>query len=76
MTSLPLARLRAQIWLRLLYTFFRWQTGLAPRRLPPSEEILHAAGFQTAATREFQGGLVRSALLGRAVRQRPAFTAT
>ncbi len=76
MTTRPLARLRAQIWLWLLYTFFRWQTGLAPRHLPPSEEVLHAAGFQTAATREFQGGLVRSAWLDRAVCQRPEFTAT
>lgn len=74
MISLPLMRLQAQIWLWLLYTLFRCQAGLAPRQLPPSEDILHAAGFQTAATREFQGGLVRSVLLARAARRPPVFT--
>jgi ubiquinone/menaquinone biosynthesis C-methylase UbiE len=73
--SRSLARLRAKIWLWLLYTFVRWATGLGPRRLPPSEDVLHAVGFQPEAMRDFQGGLVRSVLLGRAARQPPAFTA-
>ena len=55
-------RLRARAWLALLYAFFRWQTGLAVRALPPSEEILRGAGFRLEAAREFQRGLVRSAL--------------
>jgi ubiquinone/menaquinone biosynthesis C-methylase UbiE len=56
------ARWRARVWLALLYAFFRWQTGLAARELPPAEEILQHAGFRLEASRQFQGGLVRSAL--------------
>jgi ubiquinone/menaquinone biosynthesis C-methylase UbiE len=55
-------RWRARASLRLLYLFFRWQTGLAARALPPAEEILQCAGFEREAEREFQGGFVRSAL--------------
>lgn len=40
-----LARLRARLWLAGLYTFFRWQTGLRPRALPPSEELIRQADF-------------------------------
>jgi ubiquinone/menaquinone biosynthesis C-methylase UbiE len=56
-----IARWRAKAWLGLLYTFFRWQTGIAARRLPPSEAILAAAGLQRVAAREWQHGLLRSA---------------
>lgn len=56
-----LARLRARAWLALLYTFFRWQTGLPARMLPPAEELIAAAGFACRDRREFQRGLVRSA---------------
>jgi hypothetical protein len=55
-------RWRARATLALLYAFFRWQTGLAARELPPAEEMLQRAGFRLEAEREFQGGLVRSAL--------------
>jgi ubiquinone/menaquinone biosynthesis C-methylase UbiE len=55
-------RWQARISLRLLYLFFRWQTGLPARALPPAEEILGAAGFEREAEREFQGGFLRSAL--------------
>ena len=55
-------RWRARASLRVLYAFFRWQTGLAARALPPAEEILDRAGFAREADREFQGGFVRSAL--------------
>ncbi|MDB6128882.1 MAG: SAM-dependent methlyltransferase, partial [Verrucomicrobia bacterium] len=34
------ARLRARVWLAGLYAFFRWQTGLRSRELPPSEKLL------------------------------------
>lgn len=56
-----IARLRARAWLGLLYAFFRWQTGLRTRELPPSENLILAAGFQCEARREFQWGLLRSA---------------
>jgi ubiquinone/menaquinone biosynthesis C-methylase UbiE len=55
-------RWRARASLRVLYAFFRWQTGLPARALPPAEEILARAGFACEAEREFQGGFVRSAL--------------
>jgi ubiquinone/menaquinone biosynthesis C-methylase UbiE len=56
------ARLRARAWLTVLYAFFRWRTGLQARELPAAEEMLERAGFHREASREFQGGLVRSAL--------------
>jgi ubiquinone/menaquinone biosynthesis C-methylase UbiE len=63
--ALPAAAWRralARVALRLLYFFFRWQTGLPARRLPPAEAILARAGFQREAEREFRGGFIRSAL--------------
>jgi ubiquinone/menaquinone biosynthesis C-methylase UbiE len=56
------AHWRARGWLALLYLFFRWQTGLSARSLPPAEAILQQAGFDREAERDFQGGLVRSAI--------------
>jgi len=56
------ARWRAQIWLRLMYFFFRWQTGLAVRELPPAEKLLRQGGWLEQARRDFNGGFVRAAL--------------
>jgi SAM-dependent methyltransferase len=58
-------RARARLWLRGLYAFFRWQTGLSARELPPSEELLVRAGWREQERREFQRGLVRAALFSR-----------
>jgi ubiquinone/menaquinone biosynthesis C-methylase UbiE len=55
-------RRRAEATLRLLYLFFRWQTGLPARTLPPAEAILERTGFERETEREFQGGLVRTTL--------------
>ena len=60
-----LARLRARAWLAVLYAFFRAATGLGTSRLPRSEEILGEAGWTRVASRDFQGGLVRSAVFTR-----------
>ena len=60
-----LARLRARIWLAVLYTFFRWQTRLRTNVLPPSEELIQQAGFASKASRTFQGGLLRSVFFER-----------
>lgn len=63
--ALPAAGWRrgtARLALRFLYFFFRWQTGLPARALPPAEAILERAGFQREAEREFRGGFIRSAL--------------
>lgn len=57
-----LPRLRARAWLAFLYLFFRWGAGLRVSTLPRSEEILGRAGWRLAACREFQGGMVRSAV--------------
>lgn len=58
-------RLRARIWLAVLYTFFRWQTGLETRELPPSERAIEHVGFRAHLTREFQHGLLHSAVYRR-----------
>jgi ubiquinone/menaquinone biosynthesis C-methylase UbiE len=61
-----LPRVRARAWLAMLYTFFRWQTGLSVRALPPSEAIIKAAGFAPVAQQELQAGLLRSVVFNRA----------
>jgi SAM-dependent methyltransferase len=54
-------RWRARVWVAALYVFFRWQTGLPARALPPTESILERAGLRREEVRDFQRGLVRSA---------------
>jgi ubiquinone/menaquinone biosynthesis C-methylase UbiE len=51
-------RARAVHW--LMYAFFHRVTGLTARRLTPPESLLRGHGFQLAARREFNWGLVRS----------------
>lgn len=55
-------RWRAQVWLGVLYGFFRVTTRLSARRLPPAEEILSAAGFTPQRAETFQHGLLRAVL--------------
>lgn len=55
-------RWRALLWLHILYCFFRWQTGLAVCRLPPTESLLGAAGFILRREKSLQAGLLRSAV--------------
>lgn len=54
------SRLHARAWVTFLYAFFRWRTGLEVRDVPPSEEILHAAGLQTVESRTLRGGLLKT----------------
>jgi ubiquinone/menaquinone biosynthesis C-methylase UbiE len=56
------ARWRAQAWLRVMYLFFRWQTGISARTLPPSEAVLRQAGWCSLSVRDFSGGFVRATL--------------
>ncbi len=63
------ARLRARAWLGVLSAFFRWQTGLPTRALPPSVDLILAAGFRCEERRDFQWGLLRSALFRRELRE-------
>jgi SAM-dependent methyltransferase len=67
-----LARLRARATIALLYAFFRWQTGIPARQLPPAERLISDAGFTTREQRDRQGGMVRTRLFGRAPTGRPA----
>jgi len=55
-----LARWRARVWLTMLYAYFRWQTGLAARELPPVSEYFLENGFVRLAERTSQWGMVRS----------------
>ena len=55
-------RQRARLWVGLLYAFFRWQTKLSARALPPSGEILRQNGWTEVESREFQAGMLRAAL--------------
>lgn len=64
-----IARLRAQAWLAVLYAFFRWQTGLAARRLPDTEGWFRSAGYTRIATASLQAGLLQSAVLARPMRR-------
>jgi SAM-dependent methyltransferase len=56
------ARVPARVSIALLYAFFRWQTGLRARGLPPVTALLGEAGLQRIAVRELRGGLLRSSV--------------
>ena len=60
-----LMRLRAKLWLWVMYLFFRWQTGLTARRLPASEALLVKAGLTRVEETAFQRGFVRSVVFQR-----------
>jgi hypothetical protein len=60
-----IGRLRARAWLAVLYFLFRWGAGLQASALPPSEETMERAGWSRAECREFQGGMIRSAVFRR-----------
>jgi ubiquinone/menaquinone biosynthesis C-methylase UbiE len=49
-------------WLALLYTFFRWTTGLQVRRLVDHRPFLQACGFQLSRTESDWFGLLVSEL--------------
>jgi SAM-dependent methyltransferase len=59
-------RWRAELWVAALYLFFRWQTGLGARELPPSEDILRGAGFRLVDETTLEHGLLRTAVYARA----------
>lgn len=58
-------RWRAHVWLAVLYTFFRWGTGLRVSRLPDSEAAIASAGFTSTETQTRQHGLLRTTLYRR-----------
>lgn len=58
-------RASARAWIAFLYAFFRWRTGLSVRELPPSEEILRAAGLSVLESTTLRAGLLRTAVYAR-----------
>ena len=58
-------RCRARVWVAVLYAFFHWETRLSTRSLPASEAALAAEGWRPERIRDFQQGLVRSAIFRR-----------
>lgn len=55
-----IGRIEADVLVPFLYAFFRWQTGIAARALPPSAAILEGHGLVAVETRTFRRGLVRA----------------
>lgn len=58
-------RLRARLWVGMLYAFFRWETGISARRLPPYAAMIERAGFRRVETRRFQWGMLETVLYSR-----------
>jgi hypothetical protein len=46
--------------IKILYWFFRWQTGITAAALPPAESDIRRNGFAAVAERAFALGMVRS----------------
>ena len=61
------ARWRARGTHRLMYLFFRAVVGLPARRLTPPDDRLRTCGFQLAARREFDWGLLQADIWQRRV---------
>lgn len=55
----------AQACVGALYAFFRWQTGISARTLPPAERMIEEAGFRAVQRRDYRGGLIRSVVFAR-----------
>jgi ubiquinone/menaquinone biosynthesis C-methylase UbiE len=63
-----LARWHALVWIRVMYLFFRWTTGLRVQQIPRYEEALTAVGFVLRNCTEWRWGLVRAELFVRSGR--------
>jgi hypothetical protein len=53
-------RLLARGVIKVLYWFFRWQTGITARNLPPAEADIRRNGFAAVEECAFAFGMVRS----------------
>ena len=60
-------RLRAQVGLKLAYSFFRWTTGIAADRIVDPSRFLIAAGFALHARERFDSGLLYAELWERRI---------
>jgi ubiquinone/menaquinone biosynthesis C-methylase UbiE len=59
-------RLRARIWLIILYAFFRCVAKVPARTVPPVEAILAATSFKQVARETYSAEMLYSTLYGRA----------
>ncbi len=60
-------RLRAQLWLAVLYRFFRVFAAIPARHLPPIETILNSSDFKQTARKTYCGQMLYSILYQRSV---------
>ncbi len=66
-------RWRAVAWMRVLYTFFGWQTGLKARQLPPSEALLRGCGLRETEATEFHHGFLRTVVFEKSAGSPPLY---
>ncbi len=59
-------RLRARIWLTILYAFFRCVAKITARTVPPAEAILAATSFKQVARKNYSAEMLYSTLYERA----------
>lgn len=59
-------RLRARIWLTILYAFFRCVAKIPARTVPPAEAILAASTFKQVARQTYSAEMLYSTLYERA----------
>lgn len=59
-------RLRARIWLTILYAFFRCVAKIPARAVPPAEAILAASSFKQVARQTYSAEMLYSTLYERA----------
>ncbi len=55
-------RVRAQVWLAVLYAFFRCVAAIPARCVPPTEAILEATSFKPFAAKTYCGEMLYSTL--------------
>jgi ubiquinone/menaquinone biosynthesis C-methylase UbiE len=56
------ARLHAQVWLAILYRFFRLTTGIEAQQLVDATPVIQREGFRLVRQSLFRSGLLRSEL--------------
>jgi ubiquinone/menaquinone biosynthesis C-methylase UbiE len=59
-------RWQAQLWLKTMYAFFRWQTGITARALPELDKTFADLGWKVVQQRQYRQGFVTSRLYRRA----------
>lgn len=52
----------ARIWVRVMYRFFNWTTGLAVQKLPSSENLLESAGLHRIDRKITRAGLISASI--------------